>query len=69
MYQDEQDKQDSLDFSRCQRELALELAVVLLKDSGEKSALKVLGVALDFENYLNGSIPKDATEEIKRLNR
>ena len=65
MYQDEQDR---LDFSVCHREMALEFAVTLLRDSGEKSASKVLGVALDFENYLNGTIPKDAIESIKKLN-
>ena len=65
MYSDEQ---DNLDFSRCQRELALELAVSFLRDSGEKSASKVLGVALDFESYLNGTIPKNANEAIKKLN-
>jgi len=65
MYQDEQ---DSLDFSRCQRELALEMAITFLRDSGEKSANKVLGIALDFEHFLNGTIHKDISEAIKKLN-
>lgn len=49
--------EEKLDHSVCHREMALEFAVSLLKDTGEKSASKVLGVALDFENYLNGTIP------------
>lgn len=62
MYMDEQ---ETYDLNRCYRELALEFSITLLSGTETISASKVLGVALDFERYLNGSM-SDSLEDINK---